>query len=49
MWSLRNKTKEHRERKQRGKLRNRLLIIEVKLMVTIGEVGEGMDKIGDRD
>ena len=40
MWNLRSKTYEQREKKrERGKLRNRLLTTENKLMFTRGEVG----------
>ena len=50
MWNLICKTKEQREKKQkRGKLRNRLLIIENKLMVIRGEVSGGIGEIGDGD
>ena len=42
MWNLRNKTKEQKKKRERGKPRNRLLTIENTLMVTRREVGEGM-------
>jgi len=48
MWNLRNKTDEHRG-KERGKPRNRLVTVESKLIVTIGEVGGRMGEIGDGD
>ena len=38
MWNLRNNTNGPRGKKERGKLRNRLLTIKNKLMVTRGEV-----------
>ena len=37
------------ERRERGKLRNRLLTIENKLMVTRREVGGGMGELSDGD
>lgn len=43
MWNLRNKTNEQRK-KERDKPRNRLPIIENKLMVAGGEVGRGWVK-----
>ena len=46
MWNLRNKQAKG---KKREKPRNRLLTIENKLMVIIGEVGRGIGKIGDGD
>ena len=40
MWNLRNKTNEQREKKERHReTRNRLLIIENRLVVAGGEVG----------
>ena len=45
MWNSNNKTNEQREKRERGKPRNRLLTTENKLMVTRGEVGGG--EIGD--
>ena len=38
IWNLRNKTRSHRGKKERGKPRNRLLTIENKQMVTRGVV-----------
>ena len=46
MWNLRNK--RNIRRKKRDKAKNRLLIIENKLMITRGEVGEGMGEIVKR-
>ena len=47
MWNLRNKP--NKGKKERDTPRNRLLTIEKQLMVTRGEVGEEMGKIGDGD
>ena len=50
MWNLINKTSEHRAKmRERDKSRNKLLTIGNKLMVTIMEVGGGMDYTGDTD
>ena len=50
MWNLRNKTKEQSEKeRQTAKPRNRLLTIEIKLMVTRREVGGEMGEIGEGD
>ena len=45
MWNLRNKTNDHRGKKERGTL----LAIENKLMVTKGVVKEEMGEIRDGD
>ena len=42
MWNLRNKAKEQRKKRERNKLRNRLLTTENKQRVTIGEVVKGI-------
>ena len=47
MWNLRNKIKGQKGKRERDVLRNRLLKIENKLMVTREEVSGGMDEIGD--
>ena len=50
MWNLRSKQISKGEKKsETDKLRNRLLTIENKLMVTRREVGEGMGQIYDGD
>ena len=41
MWNLGSKTNEQRGKKERDKLRNRLLMMENKLMATRGEMGGG--------
>lgn len=47
---LRNKRNKQRgKERKRGKPRNRLLTLENTLMVTRGEVGEGMGETGDGD
>ena len=46
MWNLRDKTNEQKEKRMRGKLRNRLLMIGNKLMATRGVVGGRMGEIG---
>lgn len=46
MWSLKNKT---RNKKATTKERNTLINIEKKLVVTKGEEGGGMCKMGGRD
>ena len=48
MWNLRNKTHEQRKKSER-QTKNRLFTIENKLMVTRGEVIQGMGQVGDRD
>ena len=49
MWNLINKTKKQRG-KEREKARNRLLAVENKLMLTIGqEVGIGIGEIDEGD
>ena len=48
MWKLRNKTNEQKGERERGKPRNRLLIIENNA-VTGREVGGRMGLIGDGD
>ena len=47
MWNLKNKTSEHRKKRERP--RNRHLTTETKLMVATGKVGGGMCEIGDGD
>ena len=49
MWNLRKKKQAQGEKRERDKPRNSLFIIEKKLMVTRGEVGERTAKIGDGD
>ena len=48
MWSLRNKISKG-EKREGDKARNRLLIIENKLMVTRRGRGGGMGETGDGD
>ena len=51
IWNLRNKTSDQSGKRERekDKLGNRLLTVEKKLIVTRGEVGRVMGKIGDGD
>ena len=52
MWNSRNKmskAKQGKAKREGNKLRNRLLTIEKKLLVTRGELGRGMGEIVDED
>ena len=58
MWNLRNtpspkkqtnKSKQREKEREGEKPRNIVLTIENKLLVTKGEVGGGMGKIGNKD
>ena len=52
MWNLRNKTKDQSGEEERGgrdQPRNRLLTMENKLMVIVGQGGRGNGEIGDGD
>ena len=49
LWNLRNKTNKQRRKKEKDTNQETLLTTENKVMVTRGEMGRGMDEIGDGD